>query len=379
MQDAATSSMLTKDELSHLPVSRLDHLRSTIEHAVHYLPTQGPISIFVHHNTLHSLEELPFEQAVIDGGKMYECEPYLPEERYRSELHRGRISVDDLRQVLMDDLDEGADELVASFGTRYTLRLAMLQMTLHAVPDAELRWLLAETDMLRRFRDEISPQRREQMIQQTRSWVMRHRNVSSSEEVQSRLPAVVESLLNERHGDKIDSWSDAQWEAFVLNLLWQICHDGVEAANLPSPTEPPPVRIRDLLFDATGEDTDGLVNAVLIRFCGAFLDQGFANWSLPNRDDGFAKAFATLFLHRMTVKPTWMEGMRGELQSIIDGSFDPLVSIANSLDDLGVEESQLDQKVRSTLMALRGWAGMIWQMETSASVVAETGSRRFAR
>ncbi|WP_417749172.1 DUF2309 domain-containing protein [Rosistilla oblonga] len=346
-----------------------DSLRKAIDHAIHFLPAQGPISIFVHHNTLHSMEDLPFEEAVIEGGKRFGCEPYLAEDRYRSELHRGRISVDDLRQVLMDDLDEGADELVASFGTRYTLQLAMLQMTLHSAPDAELHWLLAETDLLKRFQAEISPQRREQMIAQTRSWVMRHRDLSrrdgAASESTSQLPAVVDSVIDQSRDNRIQSWTDPQWEAFVLRLLWQVCRDGVQAANLPEPEFVAPVRLRDLLLAATGEDIDVSVNEVLIRFCGGFLDQGLADWSLPDREQGFAVAFANLFLQPMAVKPAWMKGIGATLQPIAAGGFDPLASIAESLQAMEVPHADVEEKLCATLLALRGWAGMIWQTEAN--------------
>ncbi len=346
-----------------------DGLRSAIESATHYLPTQGPISIFVHHNTLHAFEDLPFEQAVIEGSKRFGCEPYLSEARYHEELNRGRISVDDLRQVLMDDLDEAADTLIASFGTRYTLRLAMLQMTLHQAPEAELQWLLTETDLLRRFPDEFSHHRGEQTIQRTRAWVMRRSDVrvpdGATAAPNSRLSELVDSIIAETPGRSIETWSDAKWESFVLQLLWQVCRAGVMSADLPRDDPPTPVRLRDRLLNVTGEDTDRIVDEVLIRFCGVFLDQGFANWELPHREQGFAKAFASLYLSPVSVKQSWMEGIQAELQSILDGPFDPLASIAESLDAMGVEMDDADEVVCGSLLALRGWAGMIWQMESN--------------
>ena len=39
-------------------------LTRVIDRLAHLLPAQGPISIFIHHNTLHAFEHLPFEDAV---------------------------------------------------------------------------------------------------------------------------------------------------------------------------------------------------------------------------------------------------------------------------------------------------------------------------
>ncbi|MCA9138305.1 MAG: DUF2309 domain-containing protein [Planctomycetales bacterium] len=375
MQDATSAVISESDTTAGGDGAGHGDLHAAIEHAKHYLPSQGPISVFVHHNTLHSFEDLAFEKAVIEGGRRYGCQPYLSEHRYRKELANGRISIDDLRQVLMDDLGESADELVAFFGTRYTLRLAMLQMSLHSAPDAELKWLLAESDLLTRFRPEVSTQRVEQMVGQTRSWVMRYREstsagksaglVSDDQNRERRLPDVVELAIASSTGPNIHLWSDTQWCAFTLRLLWQVCRDGVVAAGMPRTEHRDMVRLRDLLLEVCGEDIDVTVNEVLIRFCGAFLDQGFADWELPDRNLGFAKSFAKLFASSMVIVPRWMNGIAAEMRSIVDGPFDPIESIRTSLELLGIADDAVEEKVTATLLALRGWAGMIWQMESN--------------
>jgi hypothetical protein len=48
--------------------SRRETLDSAVKHAAHLGPRQGPIGGFVHHNTLHAFEDLPFETAVAAGG-----------------------------------------------------------------------------------------------------------------------------------------------------------------------------------------------------------------------------------------------------------------------------------------------------------------------
>src|SRR5262249_38913173 len=119
-------------------------LRHAIEHAAHLLPAQGPITVFIHHNTLHAFEDLPFFEAVERGARVFGCQPYLSEERFRDALHKGRIRFSDLRTVLRDDLRPRAAEDVAGLCTRFDLRFAMLQFSLRTGPDEEIEWFLAE-------------------------------------------------------------------------------------------------------------------------------------------------------------------------------------------------------------------------------------------
>src|SRR5579884_2590231 len=104
------------------PREPYEHLREVIEHAAHLLPAQGPITVFIHHNTLHALEDLPFTEAVKRGGTVFGCQPYLTRGRYREELRRGRIQVADLEAVLRENLGVWADEKVLGFCTRMELR-----------------------------------------------------------------------------------------------------------------------------------------------------------------------------------------------------------------------------------------------------------------
>ena len=335
-----------------------------IEHAAHFLPAQGPITVFVHHNTLHAFEDLRFDQAVMKGHEVYGCEPYLSEERYRAKLKRGRFNTDDLFDVLLDDLGDEGHVLIGFMGTRFHLWLAMLEHSLHTGPVAELRWVITETDALSRFRKEASTETKQRMIEQTRRWVMRDLQ-NGNDEADPHIKEVVKNLFERFNGSRIDSWSEHVWEAFTLQLLWDVCFIGAESTNGFALPVTHKLRHRDLLLETTGCDIDDSVNEVLIRFCAAFLDQGFSNWPLPQRDAGFFAAFHSMYSSGKTME-WWLKGLPAELKRIEQEKMSPLDIITDSLQQLGLPEENHEEYISQTLLALRGWAGIIWQMETNA-------------
>lgn len=342
-----------------------------IEHAAHLLPAQGPITSFVHHNTLHAFEDLSFENAVVKGAETFGCHPYLPEERYRQKLARGRILQRDIEAELIDDLDNEGDELLGFLGTRFHLRLAMLAHPLRTGPTAELHWVLSETEALRNFRKETPQPIRDRIISDTRQWVMRDlRNGHAAVGHDDRLGLTLDNVFAIFDKQNIEQWDDANWEMFTLHLLWLLCKDGVVRADVESPTPRRSMRHRDLLMETTGQDSDEFVHDLLIRYCAAFLDQGFANWSLPNQFDGFYRTFLWLYGQPFGMVDRWARNLRQELRRLVDEEIGPLDSIAESLALLGISEKEREEFITKTLLALRGFGGMIWQLESRGDRVA---------
>ena len=357
------------------PGEILAHLNEAIEHAAHVLPAQGPITVFIHHNTLHAFEDYPFHEAVKKAARVFGCQPYLTEDRYREALNRGRIRFDSLRDVLEQDLGDRARDSIPGFGTRLDLRLAMLQYPLWTGPTAELVWYVAETHALRRVRREASSADRSRMIAETRRWVMRDlrgwadpvriedANESAKRPKHRTGSDGLDELLDRFGESTIESWSDDAWEGFTLQALWRVSCDGVRGLPPFIPPPPPEVRHRDLLLEATGEDTDALVNELLIGFCAAFLDQGMADWALPRRDEGFYRAFCSLYRQPGGSPARWKRGLDRELMRLEVEQVAPLQSIRESLDALGVSRSEWEPFLSATFLALRGWGGMVRQVE----------------
>lgn len=64
----------------------------TLDHLAHWLPSQGPIKDFIHHNTLHAFQHLPFHEAISVAGKLFGARSYLPIADYQQRFREGRIS-----------------------------------------------------------------------------------------------------------------------------------------------------------------------------------------------------------------------------------------------------------------------------------------------
>jgi hypothetical protein len=310
-----------------------------LDQLAHLLPAQGPISIFIHHNTLHAFEHLPFEEAVERAAVQLGREPFLAESRYRDKLASGRIRPRDVDALLLEYLGARAAQDVAGVGSRSDLWRAVV---LHGIPDAkgrELSWILEETEVSSRFRTDVPASARSGVI------------------------ALRES------SDRVDD----EWQA--VHRLWNACLEAVRHADTPPvPKVKEPVRHRDWLLAVKAVDTDAWIHPPLIRFLAGYLDQGLAHWSMPERDYGIHGCF--LQMYRASVAAHCGRWARTLPRLVADdhaAGRTALDSIAHSLARLGVADDEYVDYVSAELLALRGWAGIIRQIEERPDRVPARG------
>src|SRR5271165_2250983 len=264
--------------------SRQDRLRHAVDHAAHLLPMQGPIGVFVHHNTLHAFQNLPFEEAVIEASHLFGAEPYMSEAAYRAELARGRIRPQDID----DALDSEPGTMVFPRLSRRSLRRAMITPGVREFDAATILWRFEQGDLARDFRQS------------------------------------------------------------ALRSLFDACFARV-VAHEEEPTPPRPV--------------DEVIHPWLIRLCSVFLDQGMSYWQMPNRERGFYVGVRTLLSQPAAMFPQYLAGLDEEFRRQEYFSFSAIDTVLDFLDSQCFKEKDWDDVLRTELLALPGWAGLMRRLE----------------
>ncbi len=324
MQQDTTAAVRGRTPVS---VDHHEHLHHLIDEAAHLLPSQAPIRIFVHHNTLHSLEHLPFDEAVLEGSRIYGTQPYQSAGAFAEHLRTGRILPSDIDAAL-EAYRELDDELVIADGPTHTeLRRTCLLHPFDVPRGPALEWLIAESDLLIR--------------------------------VEERVGEPARSKLQDSFRAVAPSAAGPELERLGLKRMWALLDEHVE----PAQADVAPRRPRDLLLSLTGTDTDDLVNPLLIRLCASFIDQGIAYWRMPDKHLGLLGAFRSLYGRSMGPPDRWLRGLQQRLRRQTDEGWTAERTIVEMLDVMRVPKERWLDFLQATLLSLRGWAGMMHQLE----------------
>lgn len=333
--------------------------------AAELLPSQGPITAFAFLNTLQGLEDRPFDDGLVEGAHLFGCQPYLPESKFREHLARGRITADDLLAAVSRDLGpDKAAEPIAGLVSRGELRLKMLEHPIYNGPPAELRWYIAETDALKRIRVDVSPDIRRQFLEATERWTLRDLR-ADGEATHHTARGFCADLMTHFGESTIEDWSAGVWEEFSLQLLWRIARQGVHQVHQHHEQRAREHRLDnpdDLMRQVAGASPSEAANDILIPYCAGFLDQGLAAWPLPVRQLGFYRGFLRLFGRAAGPSPLH-RALASEFDRLDRGNVDVSDCIVQSLQQMGISPEEERPFLVRSLLALRGWAGMLWQAE----------------
>ena len=286
-------------------VQRME-MRSLVNLAGEVIAYYWPMRTFIHHNLLHGLEYLEFEEAVQQGRRFLGGRPYLSNEMFRDYFQAGRIRVEDVDAVLQPMTD---DKTVSVGNQRIThlevLRARLLQDITAPIPGnkAEARDNPSENAALAALTDRLQaiagPYNYEAKVQAT---------------VQVDIQAI-------GHDMTLSAWCD---RVLGTELVEQI-------------------------------------NGELIKWCGAFVDEGQAAWTMPHREISLYEVWKKIAQHDFSGVLLGVEDWKQKILALPERPEDSLLMY---LDILGIPKSLWVDYLSLHLGAMPGWTGFIkWRAE----------------
>jgi uncharacterized protein YbcC (UPF0753/DUF2309 family) len=278
-------------------------LRGVVRLAGEVIAQYWPMRTFVHHNPLHSLEYLPFEETVRRGKQFMGGSGYLPGELYRQYLKTGRIRREHLDEVLRPLTQNARVMLGGRTITHGEVLRACLTEGLGAPGIEPLDSQLPDPShsLVERLAAGLQP-------------------VLTYPDLRSRIHGIVES----------DEAALGRW-----------------------------LTLSHWCDETLGTEIVRQINDQLVKWCEAFLDEGHATWAMPERDKGLYQAWKTIAAHEWS--PCGISDSRQKIAALPDYPEDALLE---SLDALGIPSALRQDYLSLQLTALPGWAGFIkWRGE----------------
>ncbi|MEW8458067.1 MAG: DUF2309 domain-containing protein [Candidatus Thiodiazotropha sp.] len=348
-------------------------IREAVDHLQHILPSQAPIRDFVHHNTLHGFQHLPFREAVATARAVTGARGFMPLEKYRDYYRQGRISHDDLVSCVEKEQDLQPEATVAQTDqaslSRLDVILAVMTMGYRPVSGCQLNWQIEENRVLERLRADLPKSSRERLLKQAREAGMMseqeavgdlwdaclqvlhlQQNATHPEELLDLAPEQAETLL---HDMLDDGRSDQGTPHTTAQLMQQTANDQLEWLLGRLGRD---FTMRELLLALTGHDLLDDIRPQLIRDLSNFLDQGVASWRPASRAEGFYRYWSS----RVELDLDWqlrdIEGWRQHLELL---QSDPLETIISELHRLGLKRDNWCGYLERLALELPGWSGMV--------------------
>ncbi len=311
----------------------------------HLLPAQAPLRDFVHHNTLHAFQHLPFAEALAAARRLTGARPWLAEERCRELYRQGRVNAADLDAALQQRPECRAGEPLCVVGKRELTRGEVLRMALVYPPTGvsrlRLRWQLDEAQAGTRLAADLDPEVRARFLS------------AAATEGDDESTAVADLLQAAREVQRRLPGPSASPERDNASSLWQdLCAGLGERWTLLG-----------LLAHLTGEDLREPLQTLFIRHLAAHLDQGLSAWRNPASGAGFYAAW------RQSAGSDWgweLDEFAGVRRDLAQLPADAWSAIVAELQRLALNVAQWPSFLQRLALELPGWAGMCHWRETHA-------------
>ncbi len=356
----------TRHELAH-----------ALEHIGHFLPDQGPISVFVHHNTLHAYGELGFHKAIAQAVEDLGAEGYMTEAAFQECIAKGRIRLLDVDAVLEAEAVSVEKALLSGLLSKRGIYRIALQYPIHPETEAGWRYLVEEGFYTTSLPVDLDETARNAIISEGASYLQEF-------VVNGDIEGLARALVGDGDSRRADEICRHEFgvafdmavlkkaiaekpERFAVRALFSACRRlGRRDIRLPSSKT---FELghdgchRDLLLALAGADTNDLVNPAMVRACGAYLDLGMAYWPMPNRERGFYAVMRDLIGGSPDGPAPWLQGISELFRKQAAKDLDAPGAILELLAELGVRKSETEHYLLAVSRQLLGWAGMFARLE----------------
>ena len=285
-----------------LAVGQQLKIRSMIYVAAEPVPYFWPMRGFIHHNPLHGLEDLPFQQAVQKGASLFHGQVYLPRQVYRQYLNQGKID----RERLMQEVD-----------------LFLADQT--SIPGLELQQLLMT------------------LLTKIDTPVMLPTTIATDADIQAVLQGTAAHVTTLQEKISQETLSQAKSDPSQTEMA-----DRLQNALLK---DKPLYETVDALY---GTDIGASLDELVIKSCLDFFDEGQSVWRMPNREQGFFAAWRQVARQNIRL---FLRGLHINEILAVDESPEGIIDYV--MQTLQVPEDHWVGFFTHELARLHGWAGFI--------------------
>ena len=297
--------MMTMQEPQRFTDAQRMELRSYVELAGEVISQYWPMRTFIHHNPLHGLESLPFDQAVQRGALLFGGKEYLDNETFRRYVTSGRIRTEDLQAAL----EPLAVDKAVDFAGRVMSHLDVLCASMiHGITEpCPHRGDAVQDDDARTF-------------SRIAAWLQTTVGIP---DMVSYTPLTSGPSLELPSRDTLGTWCDQTVGTSIIETI----------------------------------------NREMVKWCSVFLDEGETSWSMPHRDQTFYGAWTFLAQHDVTLR---LVGIRDAPKKIRALPERPEDAVLDSLTRLRIPKRAWEEYLSLHLAAMPGWTGYIkWRAHQS--------------
>jgi uncharacterized protein YbcC (UPF0753/DUF2309 family) len=338
---------------------------AALNHLDHVLPGQGPLLDFVHHNTLHGFQHLPFEAALAEFEKLTGICGYLPEAQSRDFYRQGRIDDSDLAAALVESPALKAEQIVCMLEdrviTRKDIYTAALLFDLQGITASQLNWQIEELDALNAVQADVPETVRKLVFAGATNQLPVIKQLWDSILIKLDLQQAAlhpEALLDLSLA-QAEEWLEAQDMRRQVDILHRDASASLEELLSQLGDS---ITLRSFVLALSGIDILDSVRPQLIRICASAMDEGIASWHMPERSrlGLYAGWRATVpydadpFLHEL---PDWQQIMSQLPEDAVD-------TIILQLTQLEIPQQRWEGYLRRLALELPGWSGFInWRQQ----------------